>query len=222
MMRIPDFSKRGLPKMIRLFSTALLLSALVLFTSPCQVLLAQQNAPIVAPKYPQAIIHTSMGDIGVELYEEKSPVSVANFIRYANDGFYEGTIFHRVISHFMIQGGGMTEDMQEKPTLEPIINEAPNGLSNKRGTLAMARTSNPHSATSQFFINVQDNKNLDYTSQGSSAGWGYAVFGKVISGLDVVDEIRFVETKTVPPHGDVPVAPVFIQSVEIITEPPAE
>ncbi len=206
--------------MIRLFSTAMLLGALILFTAPCQTLLAQQSAPVIPAKYPQAVIHTSMGDIGLELYAEKSPVSVENFIHYADSGFYNDTIFHRVISYFMIQGGGFTVEMQDKPTWEPIINEAPNGLSNKRGTVAMARTNNPHSATSQFFINVEDNQKLDYVRQGSSSDWGYAVFGKVISGMDVVDNIRFVETQTLGPHGDVPIEPVIILSVDIISEPP--
>jgi cyclophilin family peptidyl-prolyl cis-trans isomerase len=170
----------------------------------------------VASSNPQVVIHTNMGDIGLELFADKAPVSVENFLRYANSGFYDGTVFHRVISHFMIQGGGLTPDLQDKPTSEPIVNEAPNGLSNKRGTVAMARTGNPHSATSQFFINVQDNGNLDYTNQNSSQGWGYAVFGKVISGMDVVESIRFVETKTVPPYSDVPVEPVIIESVDVI------
>jgi cyclophilin family peptidyl-prolyl cis-trans isomerase len=165
---------------------------------------------------PKVVIHTSMGDIGLELYADQAPVSVENFIRYANSGFYDGTVFHRVISHFMIQGGGLTPDLTDKPTSEPIINEAINGLSNKRGTVAMARTGNPHSATSQFFINVQDNGNLDYTDQNSSRGWGYAVFGKVTSGMDVVDKIRFVETRTVPPYSDVPVEPVLINSVDVV------
>lgn len=206
--------------MIRLFSTAALLGALFLFTGPCQTLLAQQTAPVIPAKYPQAVIHTSMGDIGLELYADKSPESVKNFIQYAQSGFYNDTIFHRVISYFMIQGGGFTVEMQDKPTGEPIINEAPNGLSNKRGTVAMARTNNPHSATSQFFINVEDNQKLDYVRQGSSSDWGYAVFGKVISGLDVVDNIRSVETHTVGPHADVPIEPVIILSVDIITGPP--
>lgn len=166
---------------------------------------------------PQVVIHTSLGDIGLELYADKAPVSVENFIRYANSGFYDGTIFHRVISHFMIQGGGLTADLKDKPTSEPIVNEALNGLSNKRGTIAMARTGNPHSATSQFFINVQDNGNLDYTDQSSSQGWGYAVFGKVTSGMDVVDKIRFVETKTVQPYSDVPVEPITINSVDVLS-----
>jgi len=167
---------------------------------------------------PKAVIHTSMGDISIELFADKSPLSVENFIRYVNSGYYDGTIFHRVISHFMIQGGGMTEDLKEKPTSQPINNESMNGLSNKRGTLAMARTNNPHSATSQFFINVQDNGNLDHPRDPNSSSWGYAVFGKVTEGMEVVDSIRFVETKTVPPFSDVPVVPVVIQSVEIVSQ----
>jgi cyclophilin family peptidyl-prolyl cis-trans isomerase len=174
---------------------------------------AQQTA---ANNNPKVVIHTSMGDIGLELFADKAPVSVENFLRYASSGFYDGTVFHRVISHFMIQGGGLTADLKDKPTGEPIVNEAPNGLSNKRGTVAMARTNAPHSATSQFFINVQDNKNLDYSTEGSSTQWGYAVFGKVTSGMEVVDEIRFVETKLVPPYSDVPVEPVLINSIEVI------
>ncbi len=203
--------------MTRTFTALLAASAVLLSLSslhPRSALEAQQPA---TNSNPQVVIHTSMGDIGLELYADKAPVSVENFIRYANSGFYDGTIFHRVISHFMIQGGGLTPDLKDKPTSEPIVNEAVNGLSNKRGTIAMARTGNPHSATSQFFINVQDNGNLDYTDQNSSRGWGYAVFGKVTSGMDVVDKIRFVETKTVPPYSDVPVEPVVINSVDVIT-----
>jgi cyclophilin family peptidyl-prolyl cis-trans isomerase len=164
---------------------------------------------------PTAVIHTSMGDIQLELLPEQAPVTVANFIGYANNGFYDGTIFHRVISHFMIQGGGFTEEMEKKATGEPIANEANNGLSNKRGTIAMARTNDPHSATAQFFINVQDNMNLDFTGRPGPAGWGYAVFGRVTAGMEVVDEIRFVQTTTVGPFGDVPVEPVIIEGIEI-------
>ena len=182
------------------------------------VLLACISFPhtLAAQGNPGAIIHTSMGDIQVELYRDKAPVSVENFINYANSGFYDGTVFHRVISHFMIQGGGFTPDMQKKTSGEPIENEAGNGLSNKRGTLAMARTNDPHSATAQFFINVQNNRNLDYTSGRSSREWGYAVFARVTSGMEVVDEIRYVETTSQPPFSDVPVEPVVIESVEII------
>lgn len=168
-----------------------------------------------ANENPTAVIHTSKGDIKLELFREQAPVTVDNFINYADSGFYDGTIFHRVISHFMIQGGGFTAAMEKKPTGEPIINEANNGLSNKRGTIAMARTSDPHSATAQFFINVQDNMNLDYTGQAGPGGWGYAVFGRVTEGMEVVDDIRFVETTTKGPFADVPVEPVIIENVTI-------
>lgn len=164
---------------------------------------------------PTAVIQTSKGTIEVELYPGQAPKTVENFVSYAQSGFYDGTIFHRVISHFMIQGGGFTVDMEKKPTGEPIPNEADNGLSNKRGTIAMARTNHPHSATAQFFINVQDNMNLDYSGQGSSSAWGYAVFGRVTSGMDVVDDIRFVQTERAGPYSDVPVEPVIIERVEI-------
>lgn len=210
--------------MIQFSDTIKLASAVVLLLTLGSATWSQSLAAQLPARNnnPTAVIHTSMGDIAIELFADKSPVSVENFIRYANNGFYDGTVFHRVISHFMIQGGGVTADMQEKPTSEPIINEAPNGLSNKRGTLAMARTGNPHSATSQFFINVQDNGNLDYTDQNSPRGWGYAVFGKVTAGMDVVESIRFVETQRVGPHSDVPVVPVTIESVEIITDTAGE
>jgi len=167
---------------------------------------------------PTAIIHTSMGDIKLELDAEKAPVSVENFINYTKSGFYDGTIFHRVISHFMIQGGGFTPDMKKKTTGESITNEAGNGLSNLRGTVAMARTNDPHSATAQFFINTQDNANLDFSGGTNSRNWGYAVFARVIEGMNVVEEIRFVETTTIPPYSDVPRVPVVIESVEIISE----
>ena len=165
---------------------------------------------------PVVVIRTSLGDIQVELFEQQAPGTVANFLQYARDGHYDGTVFHRVISHFMIQGGGFTADMQQKPTREPIRNEANNGLSNQRGTIAMARTPDPHSATSQFFINTQDNPNLDFTGEESSRGWGYTVFGRVVDGMDVVDEIRFVETGPRLNHQDVPVEPVVIESVDVV------
>lgn len=171
-----------------------------------------------AADHPIALIHTSMGDIKLELYAAKAPVSVENFINYANSGFYDGTIFHRVISHFMIQGGGFTPDMKKKSPGEPIVNEAGNGLSNLRGTVAMARTNDPHSATAQFFINTQDNVNLDYTGGTNSRTWGYAVFARVTEGMNVVEDIRFVETTSAPPFSDVPKVPVVIESIEIINE----
>lgn len=160
---------------------------------------------------PQVTLHTSKGDIRLELFEDKAPLSVANFLQYARDGYYDGTNFHRVISHFMIQGGGYDADMQRKPTREPIRNEAANGLSNQRGTVAMARTTDPHSATAQFFINVEANANLDYTGTENSRTWGYAVFGRVTEGMDVVDDIRLVETDA----RDRPLETVLIESVEV-------
>ncbi len=160
---------------------------------------------------PQVTIHTNHGDIRLELYPQKSPISVENFLQYASDGFYEGTVFHRIIDHFMIQGGGMAADLERKPTREPIVNEADNGLKNLRGTVAMARTNDINSATSQFFINVEVNGALDHVSKENSRTWGYTVFGRVVDGMDVVDDIRFVETDP----RDVPIEAVFIESVEI-------
>jgi peptidyl-prolyl cis-trans isomerase B (cyclophilin B) len=161
---------------------------------------------------PRVVIRTSMGDITVELYRSQAPGSVENFLQYARDGFYEGTTFHRVISSFMIQGGGLTADLQRKPTREPIENEATNGLKNLRGTIAMARTNDPHSASSQFFINVEANPALDHTGTMDSRAWGYTVFGHVVDGMNVVDSIRFVKTDP----RDVPLEPVIIESVEIL------
>jgi peptidyl-prolyl cis-trans isomerase B (cyclophilin B) len=164
---------------------------------------------------PILILHTNYGAITLELFEDKAPLSVANFIQYARDGHYDGTLFHRVIPNFMIQGGGFDTEFQQKPTRDPIQNEADNGLSNARGTVAMARTNDPHSATSQFFINVTDNNFLDHRSPASGQTWGYAVFGRVSDGMDVVDAIREVETGRRSFHQDVPVADVIIERVEL-------
>jgi len=156
---------------------------------------------------------TSMGEILLELNEEKAPISVENFVRYVEDEFYDGTIFHRVIEDFMVQGGGLTPEMEQKPTRAPIKNEWKNGLSNERGTVAMARLGNqPDSATAQFFINVKDNAFLDQPRDGA----GYAVFGKVADGMDVVDKIRKVKTTTKRGMGDVPVEPVLIEEAEVV------
>ena len=163
---------------------------------------------------PMITIKTSQGEMQVELYADKAPETVKNFLQYAKDGHYNGTIFHRVISGFMIQGGGFTRDMVQKPTRAPIRNEAANGLKNTRGTLAMARTSDIHSATSQFFINVVDNGFLDYRNN-SPQGFGYCVFGKVTKGLDVMDKIKAVPTGNFGPHGDVPTTPVEILEVTV-------
>lgn len=158
------------------------------------------------------VMETSMGKIEVELNEEKAPISTKNFLKYVDDKFYDGLIFHRVISGFMIQGGGYTPDMKEKSTGEPIKNEADNGLKNLRGTIAMARTGVVHSATAQFFINTVDNEFLNHRDK-TDGGYGYAVFGKVTSGMDVVDKIRAVPTGTKNDMGDVPTTPVVIKSI---------
>lgn len=164
---------------------------------------------------PTVELQTSMGNIVVELDADKAPKSVANFLQYAKDGFYAGTVFHRVIPGFMIQGGGFDANMSQKKPRAPIENEAKNGLKNRRGTIAMARTMEPHSATAQFFINHADNLALDYPSRD---GWGYAVFGKVVSGIEVVDKIADVRTGNAGFHQNVPVKPVVIQNVRIISE----
>ena len=166
---------------------------------------------------PQVAIKTSMGEIVVELYPDKAPKSVENFLQYSRDGFYAGTVFHRVIGGFMIQGGGFTPDLNQKPTSPSIPNEAKNGLSNKRGTLAMARTPDPNSATAQFFINLVDNRNLDYVSDERPETWGYAVFGQVVAGMDVVDKIAATPTGPKGPfRSDVPTTDVVIEKVEIL------
>lgn len=160
----------------------------------------------------KVLIQTNMGNIVIQLDSAKAPITVENFVTYVNDGFYNGTLFHRVIPGFMIQGGGFSADFVQKPTNAPIKNEAANGLKNKRGTLAMARTSDPNSATGQFFINLKDNGFLDYTSA-TPSGYGYAVFGEVVEGMDVVDKIAQVKTGSKNGHQDVPVEPVLIQTM---------
>ena len=159
-------------------------------------------------------LHTNFGDISLELDYEKAPKSAANFKRYAEEGFYEGTIFHRVINGFMIQGGGFTEEMESKETHEPIENEADNGLKNDCYTVAMARTMDPHSASSQFFINVNDNDFLNHTGKDADR-WGYCVFGKVTKGEDIVDKIKMVDTGNHGFHQDVPNEAVMIEKVSI-------
>lgn len=159
-------------------------------------------------------LHTTFGDIVLELDFDKAPKTAANFKRYAEDGFYDGTIFHRVIDHFMVQGGGMTTDMQEKETREAIENEADNGLQNKTGTVAMARTMEPHSATAQFFININDNAFLNHKSK-DVQGWGYCVFGKVVDGMNVVNRIKSVDTGNSGFHQNVPKQPIVIERVTV-------
>jgi peptidyl-prolyl cis-trans isomerase A (cyclophilin A) len=180
------------------------------------VLMLAQAPPTPAPRPsvptgPVVVLETSAGKIRIALDQEKAPLSTANFVKYARSGHYGGTVFHRVIPRFMIQGGGMTAELKEKTTLPPIRNESRNGVRNLRGTVAMARTNDPNSATSQFFINLKDNPFLDFGIQGA----GYAVFGKVIEGMDVVDQIAAVPTKTAGPYENVPSTPVLIKSVKV-------
>lgn len=161
------------------------------------------------------IVTTNLGDIHIELNTEKAPITTENFLAYVADGFFDNLIFHRVIPGFMIQGGGMTQDMQQKKGRDSIKNEANNGLKNTRGSIAMARTNDPHSASSQFFINLKDNTFLDFKSE-TSQGWGYAVFGQVTEGMDVVDAIAKQKTGSNAGHQDVPLEPIIIEKVVLV------
>ena len=163
------------------------------------------------------VLNTNYGPITVELDLEKAPKSAANFMQYAQDGFYDGTVFHRIIDDFMVQGGGFETGMRQKPNGDPVENEADNGLDNLTGTLAMARSSDPHSATSQFFINVGDNHFLNHRNK-TDQGWGYAVFGRVSDGMDVVNKIKTCDTTSRGGHQDVPVNEVIIESTQIVQE----
>ncbi len=174
---------------------------------------ASAPAATKASTLPQVSLKTSMGEIVLELDSEKAPKSVANFLQYVKSGFYKGTIFHRVINGFMIQGGGFDDKMQQKGTKPAIENEAKNGLKNQEYTVAMARTGDPHSATAQFFINVNNNSMLDYPGRD---GWGYAVFGKVVQGMDVVDKIKQVEIGSKGPHQNVPNKTIVIESATLV------
>jgi len=174
---------------------------------------ASEEPKVIERKSKRVKLETSLGDIVVELDGEAAPVTVKNFLRYVDEGFFDGTIFHRVIKGFMIQGGGFTADMRQKKTHAPIVNEAGNGLKNNRGTIAMARTQNPNSATSQFFINHKDNHNLNYAGPGNP---GYAVFGKVVEGMDVVDRIAAVKASRKARYSDVPVETVLIKSAKVV------
>ncbi len=188
---------------------------LFLLTSLLLGLVQSSTAETTEPvNHPVVIMETSMGNIKLELYPDKAPITVSNFLTYVEEGFYNGTIFHRIIPYFMIQGGGMDKELNVKPNHDPIVSEADNGLNNDRGTLAMARTRDVNSAKSQFFINIEDNKHLNYTKRNG----GYTVFGKVIDGIKVVDEISNVETKNVQRHYDLPVEPVILHSISQTTK----
>ena len=213
-----------MPIRLSLLMAVLLLPALAsaqpAAPKPATATAVDTSVPVALQSGPRVDLHTNMGEIVVELYPDKAPKTVENFLAYAREGFYNGTIFHRVIDDLLIQGGAYTVDMQKKPTHPSIPDEANNGLSNQRGTIAAARGRVPTSATSEFFINLVDNPRFDYVSEANDTTWGYAVFGKVVTGMDIVDKIRAVKTH---PQGkftsDVPVTPVVIDRVEIL--PPA-
>ena len=189
---------------------ALLLYSIVSF--------AENNSNMTETKAPKIKLETTSGDIIIQLNTEKAPISSQNFITYVKEGFYDGTIFHRIIPGFMAQGGGFTPDFKQKPTHAPIKNEADNGLKNKRGTIAMARTPDPDSATGQFFINYQDNASLDHRGK-TPQGWGYAVFGEVIdASMYVVDEMAHVPTASKGPHQDVPKTDIVIEKATLLTD----
>ena len=207
---------------LSLLPTTLFFGALMLGISGCNASepAAQKvsTAPAAGqPANPRVLIETSKGNITVEVFPAQAPQSAGNFLNYVKTGYYDGLVFHRVIPGFMIQTGGMTADMAEKPKNAPIQNEANNGLRNLRGTLAMARTGDPHSASSQFFINVKDNAFLDHRGK-TPQGWGYAVFGQVVDGMDVVDAIVAVPRGNRGPHGDVPIEPIVMQRVSVLPE----
>jgi cyclophilin family peptidyl-prolyl cis-trans isomerase len=193
-------------------SPALLLFAAAMFGADAGT---PAPAPAAAKPAPRVAFETTHGRFVVELDAVKAPKTVENFLAYAKDGFFDGTIFHRVIAGFMVQGGGFTADMQQKPTRAAIPNEADNGLKNKRGTLAMARTQDPNSATAQFFVNLVDNAFLDHTGK-NLRGWGYTVFGRVVEGMEVVDKIAAVKTGTRGPYADVPNETVEIKKATIL------
>ena len=178
-------------------------------------LIGLPNAMVLAAQNPVVRLQTNVGIIELELYADKSPITVNSFVRYVNSGHYNGTIFHRVIRGFMIQGGGYNYSLQQKPTRSPIRNEADNRLKNVTGTIAMARTPDPHSATSQFFINTADNVSLDHYAK-SPQGWGYAVFGKVVRGMDVVRKIENSSTRSIGQFQNVPVSPIMIDKATVV------
>ncbi len=199
-------AKPGPKIYVRLALAGLMMLALIITTG--STARAERSHPLVK-------LETSLGEITLELYPDKAPATVANFLQYVKDGFFNGTIFHRVIPTFMIQGGGFDAQMNQKPTKAPIKNEADNGLKNEAYTVAMARTMDPNSATAQFFINVADNQFLNHTAK-TPQGWGYAVFGKVVKGQDVVDKIKAVPTANKGMHQNVPVEPVTIIKATVV------
>ena len=191
---------------------SLLMLAVVLMSGPNAQAQGKKSKDLLV------VLQTNYGDITIKLFPNKAPKTVKNFLTYVDEGFYADTIFHRVIPSFMVQGGGMTADMKKKRTHDPVKNEADNGLSNKFGTLAMARTGDPHSATAQFFINVRDNPFLDHKNKDNGRTWGYCVFGKVVKGMSVVKDIEKVKTSQSGPRSNVPLKPVIIKKATRVKE----
>lgn len=205
--------------MPRILLTALLLFLPFALTAQAAKPAPQAPATPAAQPHPQVVVHTSMGDITLELYPDKAPKSVANFLQYVRDGYYGGTVFHRAISGYMVQGGLYTRDLQPKRTRSAIPSEADNGLSNLRGTVAVARGADPNSGTSQFFINLVDNRRLDYAGNQSGLTWGFAVFGKVVKGMDIVDKMAALPTRALGPFAnDVPNPLVVINGANVVGE----
>jgi cyclophilin family peptidyl-prolyl cis-trans isomerase len=209
--------------MIQRLAFAAFLACTASFASAQTPAPAPAPAPEAAPKAeaavanPRVLLRTTAGDITLELFADKAPKSVDNFLQYVRSKFYDGTVFHRVIDGFMVQGGGLDKDLRPRPTRAPVPNEADNGLLNVRGTVSMARTPDPNSATAQFFINVVDNRSLDHVSKENGQTWGYAVFGKVVAGMEVVDQIKSTPTGPGGPFPrDVPVTPIVINSAEVL------
>lgn len=203
---------------VRKLSIACAASALLGLGAAAQAATSTQpQGKTVMDTNPRVDLHTNMGDIVIELYPQKAPKTVENFLSYVKDGFYDDTIFHRVINNFMVQGGGFEPGMKQKQTKSPIENEADNGLKNDEYTVAMARTGDPHSATAQFFINVANNEFLNFTAP-TPSGWGYAVFGKVVQGTDVVDKIKQVKTTSKGFYQDVPVDDVIIEKASVVEQ----
>jgi peptidyl-prolyl cis-trans isomerase B (cyclophilin B) len=203
---------------MRLLATGLMILTAMSFGSTAAEAPMTAKAPEMTAKNTQVKLHTNLGDIVLRLDPVKAPLSTANFVDYVKEGFYNGTIFHRVIPGFMAQGGGFTQDFEQKSTHKPIQNEANNGLPNKRGSIAMARTSDPHSATAQFFINLADNGSLNHKSP-TPQGWGYAVFGEVVEGMDVVDAMAKIPTgRGGPMPTDVPQKPIIIEQATVLEE----
>lgn len=217
--------RQSLARTSPMFKSILLSLLLILPTTLCAQAskkpdtAAGKDAPEAAAPAPQVVLHTSQGDITLELYPDKAPKSVANFLQYVRDGFYSGTVIHRSIPGYLVQGGLYTRDLQPKRTRPAVASEADNGLSNLRGTIAVARGADPNSGTSQFFFNLVDNRRLDFVGSQSGLTWGYAVFGKVIKGMDVIDKIAALPTRALGPFaGDVPNPLVVIESANVVGE----